>query len=201
MRVAESYLIYSTTLLTLCCFSVRMLQRRGKMSSHTLSASAVSMWHSWAVANRNCTVLVLRIDSIILDWRRIRCANAALRVRPVGCSSPFWSTDPTVWRSISISSCTRHEISSGCFALVPQLLNNTMHENNPIRFITVRVILVSGTTTSLQGRGFNPKAIYEVCDTQRVTNTRFPHILQVLPTERQPASLSQLQLQFWLHSA
>jgi len=30
-------------LLTLCCFSERMLQRRGKQSNHTLSARAVSM--------------------------------------------------------------------------------------------------------------------------------------------------------------
>jgi hypothetical protein len=85
-----------------------MLQRRGKQSSHTLSASAVSMWHSWAVANRNWTVLVDRIDSITLDWRMIRCARAAFRVRLVGCSSPFWSTDPTLWRSISRSSYTLH---------------------------------------------------------------------------------------------
>jgi hypothetical protein len=91
-------------LLTLCCLSKRMLQSRGKQSNHTLSARAVSMWQSWAVANRNWTVLVDLIDSITLDWRMIRCARAALRVRLVACSSPFWSTVPTLWRSRSISS-------------------------------------------------------------------------------------------------
>jgi len=106
-------------LLTLCCFSERMLQRRGKQSNHTLSARAVSMWHSWAVANRNWTVLVDRIDSITLDWRMIRCARAALRVRLVACSSPFWSTVPTLWRSISRSSYKHHNKQSNILHTIP----------------------------------------------------------------------------------